>query len=142
MSNFDPFFHLFSQVSRSIQKKRNEILSPLNLFYSQWSILFYLKEHGPSTLVGISNYLFVEKPTITRTVKRLEESGLVHQIDTADRRERCIDLTPYAREHYEEWRDHMRWMDEKVLDGIPEEEIANAQQFLSKVMNNLNNMKE
>ena len=67
------FFQLNMQFTRTFRKKLNEHLFEVGLYYSQWSIVYYLKQCGSATLVEITNYLEVEKPTISRTVKRLEE---------------------------------------------------------------------
>ena len=61
-------------------------------------LLFNISE--TATLVEISNYFDVEKPTITRTVNRLEELGLIEQIPGKDKRERRIQLTDAGVQKY------------------------------------------
>jgi DNA-binding MarR family transcriptional regulator len=75
------FFHHNLQFSRSFTKKLNEQLAKVDLYHSQWSIVYYLSQFGCSTLVEISTYLDVEKPTVTRTVNRLEELELIEQVE-------------------------------------------------------------
>ncbi|WP_110928267.1 MarR family winged helix-turn-helix transcriptional regulator [Bacillus massiliglaciei] len=118
----DQFFHRYLQVSRSFTKALNGCLAEINLYQSQWSIIFYLSNYGPSALVEISSYLDVEKPTITRTVNRLEERGLVEQISAKDKREKKIQLTSMGKDIYEEGCRIVDSFEANLLEGIPEEE--------------------
>ena len=87
------FFHQNLQFTRSFSKKLNEQLVEIGLYHSQWLLVYYLKQFGASTIVEISHYLDVEKPTISRTVDRLELRQLVEKIPSKDKRERRIGLT-------------------------------------------------
>ena len=62
----------------------------------------FLHTAETATLVEISNYFNVEKPTITRTVNRLEDIGLIEQIPGKDKRERRIQLTDSGIQKYVE----------------------------------------
>src|SRR3954466_2802159 len=99
---FNEFFHQYLQLSRSYTKKLNEQLTKLNIYHAQWSFIYYLHHTGSATLVEISHYFDVEKPTITRTVNRLYERGLIEQIPTEDKRERRIQLTDLGTHMYED----------------------------------------
>ena len=92
-SDYHYFFHQYLQTARLFTKRLNDQLAQHNLFHSQWAIVYYLKLNGPSTLVDISNYLNVEKPTITRTVTRLGERGLIEQVLSQNKREKRIQLS-------------------------------------------------
>ncbi|WP_428908167.1 MarR family winged helix-turn-helix transcriptional regulator [Niallia sp. Krafla_26] len=120
------FFHHQLQFSRSFTKKLNEQLSEIGLYQSQWLIVYYLKHYGSSTLVGISRYLNVEKPTISRTVDRLEKSQLVERIPSNDKRERIIRLTEKGNEVYEKAIQIIEVFEQSLIEGIPdsEKEIA------------------
>ncbi|PKC51761.1 hypothetical protein RhiirA1_483046 [Rhizophagus irregularis] len=92
------FFRQYIRLYRPLITKLNELMSPYELSYSLWQVIFYIKNHGPSTLVDVSNYYEVEKPTITRRVHRLEELKLVEQIPGKDRREKKS--KQYASKHF------------------------------------------
>ena len=94
------FFHQQLQFSRAFKKALNKQLSEAGLFHSQWLVLYCIKKQQPVTLVEISNYLDVEKPTISRTIKRLEEQKLVESVPGADKRERRICLTETGENSY------------------------------------------
>ncbi|UJL47180.1 MarR family transcriptional regulator [Virgibacillus sp. NKC19-16] len=114
------FFHQHLQFTRSFTKKLNEHLAEVGLYHSQWLIVYYLKLYETSTLVEISSYLHVEKPTISRTVKRLEELQLIEKIATTDKRERRIRLTEKGIHVYEEAIQIVSKFEQALMDGIPE----------------------
>ena len=120
MSFHNGFFHSNLQFARSFIKKLNEQLSAVELFHSQWSIVYYLKEYGSSTLVEISNYLDVEKPTVTRTVNRLEERKLIEQIPGKDKRERRIQLTDLGEKTFQEAREVVEKFEDGLMEGLPD----------------------
>ena len=110
------------QFTRSFTKKINEQLKGIGLYQSQWSIVYYLKQFGPATIVEISQYLDVEKPTISRTVDRLEQRELVKRIPTRDKRERRIGLTEKGIDIYKEAKKAVAEFEQNLLDGISEED--------------------
>ncbi|MFI8491634.1 MarR family winged helix-turn-helix transcriptional regulator [Peribacillus butanolivorans] len=122
MSFHNGFFHHNLQFSRSFTKKLNEQLAKVNLFHSQWLIIYYLNQYGCSTLVEISNYLDVEKPTVTRTVNRLEERKLIEQIPGKDKRERRIQLTESGERTYQEAKKVVEEFELQLMSGLAEED--------------------
>ena len=122
MSFHNGFFHHNLQFSRSFTKKLNEQLAKVNLFHSQWLIIYYLNQYGCSTLVEISNYLDVEKPTVTRTVNRLEERKLIEQIPGKDKRERRIQLTESGERTYQEAKKAVEEFELQLMSGLAEED--------------------
>lgn len=67
------FFHKLILLYRPFENRLNEQLNKHQLHRAQWTVLYYLYNNGSATNVEISHYQGVEKPTITRTVSRLEE---------------------------------------------------------------------
>ncbi|WP_337018529.1 MarR family transcriptional regulator [Oceanobacillus massiliensis] len=132
------FFHQQLQFTRSFKKKLNERLAEAGLFHSQWLLIYCLECQKSATLVDISEYLDVEKPTITRTVKRLAEQGLVEGIPSEDKRERRIKLTEKGIQVYEEAGRIVEQFEQELLKGISkqDEEITiRTIQHLRKKLN-------
>nr|WP_285890878.1 MarR family transcriptional regulator [Mesobacillus maritimus] len=115
----------------------NELLSTYELSYSLWQVMFYIKNHGPSTLVDISNQYQVEKPTITRRVHRLEELEIVKQIPGKDRREKIIQLTEKGDEIYKECRKKITDLEHSVMEGINSDEKITTFHTLPKIKENI-----
>lgn len=82
--------HQINQSARLIAKKANEQLEPFYFYSSQWSVLYCLRTIGPMTQKEIWSYLNVEAPTVTRTIKRLEENGWVQRRQGEDKRENLL----------------------------------------------------
>jgi len=118
------FFHQNLQFSRSFTKGLNEQLVGIGLYHSQWVIVYYLKQFGPATLVEISHYIDVEKPTISRTVDRLERSQLIEKIPSKDRRKRLIQLTEQGNQVYVEAKKLVDEFEKKLIEGIPEGDMV------------------
>lgn len=130
MPLYNEFFHHYLQVSRTFTKKLNEQLSKINLYLSQWSVIYYLHISETATLIEISNYFNVEKPTITRTVNRLEEMKLIEQIPGRDKRERRIQLTDLGVQMYIEGQKIVDEFEQKIMEDIPEDERERARGIL------------
>ncbi|MFL6516656.1 MAG: MarR family winged helix-turn-helix transcriptional regulator, partial [Bacillus sp. (in: firmicutes)] len=89
---------------RPFENNLNMHLAEHNLHRAQWSIIHYLSNKGPATLVELSRYLYVEKPTVTRTMNRLEELGYVEQLPSKDKREKRTQLTELGQKVYTDVR--------------------------------------
>ena len=131
------FFRRCLLLNRTLISKLNEVLGVYGLSYSQWTVIHYVKEHGASTLVGISKHANVRKPVITRIVHRLENNGIIQQIPGSDKREKIIELTEKGERIYQECRKIIDKLERDVLEGIPEEEKKAAFEVLPKVRDNL-----
>jgi DNA-binding MarR family transcriptional regulator len=133
------FFQRYLLLYRPLISQLNELLGEYELSYSLWQVMLYVKNNGPSTLVEISTYYDVEKPTITRTVHRLEEKLVVKVIPGKDRREKIIQLTEFGEELYLICRQKITEMEYKVMRNIPENDQTAAFQILPKMRENIIN---
>ncbi len=117
------FFHQNLQFARLFTKKLNEQLIAIGLYQSQWTIVYYLIQSGPSTLVEISQYLNVEKPTVSRTVDRLEKAGIIEKIPSKDKRERRIQLTDKGNQVYYEAIAVVEAFEQKLIEEISQADM-------------------
>lgn len=140
MNKLQGFFRRCILLSRTLISKINEVLGAFDLSYAKWTVVCYVKDHGSSTLVDISNHANVRKPVITRTVQSLEEKGIVQQIPSADKREKIIKLTESGEEVYKVCRKLIDKLECDVLAGIPDEKQKAAFEILPNVRDNLINI--
>lgn len=131
------FFQRYLSLYRKLITELNALMGPYELSYSLWLVLYYVKNNGPSTLVEISNYYEVEKPTITRRVQRLEELQMVEQIPGKDKRERVMSLTTLGEEVYQECRRKITDLEYCIMEGISENEQMATFQTLPKLKENI-----
>ncbi|WP_096439953.1 MarR family winged helix-turn-helix transcriptional regulator [Alteribacter populi] len=129
--------HLVNQTARKFKKRLNEHLSPLELFSSQWGIIFYLAQKEKVTQIEISEYLNVEAPTITRTLTRLEEEGWIQREAGKDRRERFVMLSPKAKLRYQDWLHASHNMEREAISGINENDLTVFRRVLKQINENL-----
>ncbi|GEN86271.1 MULTISPECIES: MarR family winged helix-turn-helix transcriptional regulator [Oceanobacillus] len=130
-------FRQYIRIYRPLMKSLNELLEKYQLSYSLWQVIVYLKDEGTSTLVDISNYYQVEKPSITRRVHRLQELGLIDEVPSANRREKIMELTTEGKRIYQICREEITALEHHISKGLSEEEQQTAFQFLMKIQDNI-----
>ncbi|AGF25949.1 MarR family transcriptional regulator [Bacillus velezensis] len=123
--------HQINQCARLITKKANERLEPFGLYSSQWSILYCLKTIGPMTQKEIWSYLNVEAPTVTRTIKRLEENGWIQREQGEDKREKLVVLTKEAELKYNSINQEMLKFEEDMLADFQDGDKEAFSEFLN-----------
>lgn len=128
-------FHEIHQKSRLSVKEVNEALKEFNLYSTQWSILFCLKQFGSMTQKEIWQYLNVEAPTITRTVARLEESGWIERKEGSDKRERIVYLSKQAEKAVPEIEKRILEVEGRLVSQLTEEEQAQLVELLKRIGN-------
>jgi MarR family transcriptional regulator, transcriptional regulator for hemolysin len=133
------FFQQYLLLYRPLISKLNEILSEFDLSYSLWQIIFFVKNNGSTSLVEISNHFNVEKPTVTRTVRRLEEKRIVQVIPSNDKREKIIKLTETGEDIYQTCRGKITDLENMIMGEIPEIEQYAAFHMLHKIRENIIN---
>ncbi|GIO23579.1 MarR family winged helix-turn-helix transcriptional regulator [Oceanobacillus sp. J11TS1] len=130
-------FRQYIKIYRSLMKHLNELLEKYHLSYSLWQVIVYLEDGRTSTLVDISNFYEVEKPSITRRVHRLQELGFVKEVPSTNRREKIIELTAEGKRVYQRCRKEITALEHHISKGLSEEEQQNAFQFLIKIQDNI-----
>jgi MarR family transcriptional regulator, transcriptional regulator for hemolysin len=136
------FFQRFISLYRPLISKLNDLLGDHDLSYSLWQVIIYLKNNGPSSLIDISNYYNIEKPSITRRVKSLEEKSIIEVISSKDKREKVIQLTQLGEEIYQVCREKITQLENDVMRDIHEDEQITVFETLPKIKDNIINGKE
>lgn len=134
---FQEFFHQFLLLSRPFEHQLNLELGKHGLYRAQWSLLYYLANNGSATLVELANYQRTEKPTVTRTVAKLEELGYLEHIPGKDRREKRMQLTEYGKTIYLEVRKTVDDFEQEILKGVSEKDQLESIQVMKEIRKNL-----
>jgi DNA-binding MarR family transcriptional regulator len=137
IKTFQKFFHQLIILYRPLENRLNVLLAKHQIQRAQWTVLYYLANFGSATLVELSQYQSVEKPTVTRTVNRLEELGLIEQVPSEDKREKRIQLTGLGKQVYAEVRITIDRFEQDILQGISESEQLEAIRIMNAIRNNL-----
>lgn len=116
----------------------NVQLGKYQLYSSQWALLRLLMDKGPHTFVDIANFMFIEKPSVTRLVQKLVELGYVETVAGRDKREKLVQLTANGEEIVQEIQAHLKPTMEQALAGVSERDIEIATQVLANICANIN----
>lgn len=82
------------RAARSLARRFDEALRPLDLTHGQFSLLMSLNRSEPPTMAQVSSVLAMDRTTLTANIKPLERRGLLAvKVDAADRRSRRLSLT-------------------------------------------------
>jgi len=137
IKNNQKFFQQLILLYRPFENKLNLLLGKHQLYRGQWSILYYLSVNGSATLVELANYQYVEKPTVTRSIHRLEELQYVEHVPGKDRREKRMQLSPLGKEVYQDVRVTIDQFEVEILKGISEKEMLDTIHTMEVIRNNI-----
>jgi MarR family transcriptional regulator for hemolysin len=91
-----------------------------------------------TTQIQVAKRIGIEGPTLTRTLDLLEADGLVERLaDPNDRRNKHMKLTPAGHEALAEMFQITRRLRTVLLDGLPADEIAATDRFLSTLVDRI-----
>jgi DNA-binding MarR family transcriptional regulator len=85
------------KASRVITSLYDDYMRPAGLRSTQVMLLMALEKTGSVTVMRLSDFLLLDRTTLTRDLKLLERQGLVSIAEGEDRRRRYIALTPEGR---------------------------------------------
>ena len=115
--------HLRVVVARTARRLRQE--AGTDLSPSQTSALAAVDRHGPLTPSELAACERIQRPTATRVIARLEESGLVSRAaDPEDRRSSLVSVTPEGRALLEKLRTRKDAFLAQRLAKLDAEELA------------------
>ncbi|MEX2553775.1 MAG: MarR family winged helix-turn-helix transcriptional regulator [Actinomycetota bacterium] len=83
--------------ARALTQYYDRALSPIGLKATQFPILVALEVAGPVPLSPLADALVMDRTTLTRNLKALEERDLVRVEEGQDRRVRLLSLTSEGR---------------------------------------------
>ncbi|MFJ7925295.1 MarR family winged helix-turn-helix transcriptional regulator [Lysinibacillus sp. NPDC096396] len=132
------FFNQYRLMYRPFINLVNEQLGKYQLYSSQWALLRLLMDKGPHTFVDIANFMFIEKPSVTRLVQKLVELGYVETVAGRDKREKLVQLTVNGEVIVQEIQAHLKPTMEQALAGVSERDIEIATQVLANICANIN----
>ena len=98
------FGHRINILARMFTKRLNEKFLHTGITSSQYPVIVRLYNQGKLTQNEICEQLFIEAPTISKTLDNMEKAGwVVRAVDEHDKREKRIQLTDKAREQFPNW---------------------------------------
>lgn len=133
------FFRSYVKLYRPVVNQLNKLLLHYDLYNAQWTILSLLSRKGEMTSAEIAEEQMMEKPSVTKVVKRLHEMGYLDVTQGQDKREKLLSLSNEGQQITKKIQEKLLPVYEQILAGIPEQEIHAAKQVLDHAYQNLNN---
>lgn len=109
----------------------------------QGGILGYIYNHREEPVYqrDIEKEFRISRATATNTLQVMEKNGLVvRKSQDRDGRLKRITMTEEAAENHAVVEEHMRMMEERMLQGLSGEEAAELNRMLAVVLSNLENL--
>lgn len=106
---------------------------------AQGRILYVLWQTDSVPIVELSKKTGLAKTTLTSMLDRMEEAGLINRnYDREDRRQIRITLTEKSRELSGKYDEISEKMNEIYYKGFSDSEIEQFENYLIRIINNLN----
>src|SRR5512137_3085947 len=91
------------KTARAVSRLYAEKMRPSGLTRAQFPMLGYLEAVGPLPMSDLAARLYMERTTLTRNLKPLEDAGLVERgASTGDARVKEVAITPRGRRKLKE----------------------------------------
>lgn len=104
---------------------------------SYWRVLRILETSARSNFGDITDALYVEKPALTKIIKKLADMGYVTVERGSDKREKVVVLTPFGHEKVRVIRSELDPFLANALDGITDEQLQSAIDVLCSMQQNI-----
>ena len=90
---------LMRRTMRRLSQHYDEVLRPLNLKLTQYSLLANLAQHPDSSITDLAEVMEMDRTTLTRNLGPLQRRGLLDIRAGANPRNRAVSLTEPGRGH-------------------------------------------
>jgi len=105
-------------AARAVTKAYDDVLRPLELRMTQYTILSKVSKEGQLALSDLADRMVMDRTTLARNIKPLEREGWIEVAVGSDRRERLLSVTASGQALLERarplWLDTSRRLDEKL----------------------------
>lgn len=139
MNSHADFFNEFSRTHRPFTNHSNRILEKHGLSSSYWRVMRIIDRAGAKNFGDITDELHIEKPALTKIIKKLSAMGMVEIQQGHDKREKIVLLTVLGREKMEAMRLELNPFLDHALQGLSPEQLDNAKDVLQLIQKNMMN---
>lgn len=117
---------LFFRSSLLCRKTITESVAHLDLTEARWRVMTHLALVGEGcTQQMVAESLQIEMPSLTRTIKQLETTGLVKRItDPSDKRNKRLYFTPSGQARMNDIESTLNELRDQLYKGVSDEELT------------------
>lgn len=138
--------HLFFLLHHLVRQRENALgreLAQTGLTLSQWQVLATLSRLDRATMGEVAAFCATDRTTLTRTVDRMVEVGLVQRDrDPVDRRQVRLNLTDKGREVFQRALLDVTRFNDRVTGVLKAEEVERFQPMIRRVLTHVLEDKE
>jgi DNA-binding MarR family transcriptional regulator len=106
-------------ASRAVSAIFDDALRPVGLRTTQFSLLRAIERLGPVTFLTLAEKMVLDQTTLPRSLRLLEEEGLIRIETGVDRRERLASATAKGRAAIARALPHWRRAQERMREKFP-----------------------
>ena len=130
---------IIKYISDKVRQKADNNLKDHNVTLSQVRVLNFLwRENGSCSQKQIEDFLQVSHPTVVGLVSRMEQSGYIQtSVSPDDKRNKIVTVTDSGMALASELCRFMDDMDNRMLEGLSEEQQSRLADMLLTVAKNL-----
>lgn len=130
--------YLLRQVAERLSRSLTESLKPFQHPANVYRVLIALERRGPASIGELAEETLIEPSTLSRTIDRMEEEGLVkHGPGGADGRTVIVNITEPGRIFFNEILPVASAQYEWSIRGIPAKNLKLLQLTLKQMLANL-----
>lgn len=131
--------YLFKRIHDRLKMSADAVFEKNNLTSSQARLMEFVDvKGGQVTQKSIEEYLRVSHPTVVGIVSRLERSGFLEcHMDPEDKRNKIVSMTEKAFSVGNELAEGRIMTEQKLLNHMSQQEIAELRSLLDRVYRNL-----
>jgi len=122
------------KAARAVTKLYEEVLRPIGLRATQFSLLMAARVIGPVTVVKLAQIIVMDRTTLTRNLQILEKRRLIEIKPGKDRREREVTLTAPGMEVLAKAVPLWEEAQDRVRQGLGAERMRNLLEDLSEMI--------
>lgn len=130
------------KAARLLSQSINTVLEPYGIHYSLWQVLYVIQHQQQCTAHEISTELGVSKPSISKRINLLLEMQLIEQIETQDKRQKCLTLSSHGINFYQECSEKISMLEMELLEEFDSNDKTTTHQVLNQIVKKLNNRLE
>lgn len=130
--------HLFFLLHHLVRQRENALgreLARTGLTLSQWQVLATLGRLDKATMGEVAAFCATDRTTLTRTVDRMVDDGLVRRDrDLVDRRQVHLDLTEKGRAVFQRAHIDVTRFNDRVTGVVDAVEVERMQPLIRQVL--------
>ena len=133
---------LFGRTGLLFRKMITQSVSNLGLTECRWRVLMHMALIGEGcSQHELADSLQIEMPSLTRTVKQLEEAGLIkRQMAANDKRSRLLYFTGSGKARLNDIQAILESLTNEVYSGLSDQQLALLVSGTQKIESNINHI--